>query len=172
MVVTVTGAASSGKSCAAENIAVKLGGRKGYFAAMKPFGAEGALRIERHRRQREGKGFRTVECWHDFDGISFDAFDTVLLECVPNLLANAFFEEGFKDWRITAARVEKAVKSVKNTVIVTGDVFSECCGCGGDINAYIEALGRINFRLAEISGVVIESVAGIPFYLKGGPLYE
>lgn len=170
MIVTVTGGASSGKSETAENIAVKLGGRKGYFAAMKPYGKEGRLRVERHRAQRSGKGFATVELWRGFCAFQPGIFDTALIECVPNMLANMLFDEKINDWQAAVSRIETIAGSVKNTVIVTGDVFFEPNFYEGETAAYMEALGKINVRLARISDVVIESVAGIPVYLKGGPV--
>ena len=38
-------------------------------------------RIERHRKMRDGKGFRTVECYTDLSEITESA-DTILLECM------------------------------------------------------------------------------------------
>ena len=97
MLILITGGSGSGKSEYAECTAVKL--KTGldakslyYIAAMKPYGAEGAKRIERHRRQRAGKGFKTIENYTAaMPDISKDS--VVLLECLSNLTANEIFDE-------------------------------------------------------------------------------
>ena len=62
----LTGGASCGKSAVAEDLCMGLGGSLVYLAAMRPFGEEGAARVRKHRAQRAGKGFQTVECYEDF----------------------------------------------------------------------------------------------------------
>lgn len=70
MFILVTGGSGSGKSEFAENIAMKLGGKMLYVATMKPYDDECLKRIERHRKMRDGKGFRTVECYTDLSEIT------------------------------------------------------------------------------------------------------
>ena len=64
VIVLVTGGASSGKSAFAEALALSLPGPHWYVASMRAEGAEAQARIERHRHQRAGKGFRTMELQH------------------------------------------------------------------------------------------------------------
>ena len=92
MFILVTGGSGSGKSEFAENIAMKLGGKMLYVATMKPYDDECLKRIERHRKMRDGKGFRTVECYTDLSEITESA-DTILLECMSNLTANVMFSD-------------------------------------------------------------------------------
>ena len=61
MMVLVTGGAASGKSAFAERVALSLPGPHVYMATMRHGDAETEARIDRHRRQRAGKGFETVE---------------------------------------------------------------------------------------------------------------
>lgn len=61
MIALVTGGASSGKSEFAERLALSLPGPHVYAATMRREGAEAEERIARHRLQREGAGFKTVE---------------------------------------------------------------------------------------------------------------
>ena len=106
MMVLVTGASGSGKSEYAENLAVKLAGKKNqdtgnkipdadhaseicdgylsaeshklyYLATMRVYGEDGMRRVERHRKLRAGKGFYTVECPINVD----EAFSEILM-CV------------------------------------------------------------------------------------------
>ena len=67
MLAVITGGSGSGKSEYAESVATSLAKRDGlplyYIATMRPFGAEGMWRVERHRKLRAGKGFETIECY-------------------------------------------------------------------------------------------------------------
>ena len=94
MLVVIIGGSGSGKSEFAENMAVKL--RKNrliYAAAMMPFGSEGEARIRRHRKARKDKGFITVEKYTCLKSLEVQEGDTVLLECMSNLLANEMFDK-------------------------------------------------------------------------------
>ena len=99
MFAVVVGVSGSGKSEYAENRAVRLaeGGKLYYAAAMEPYGRDAEARIERHRRLRSGKGFRTLECYRNIEelvgmiGPKECREATILLECMSNLLANEMF---------------------------------------------------------------------------------
>ena len=63
MVVTITGGSGSGKSRMAEAISEALcSGPKLYAATMRVYDQESRKRVERHRKQREGGQFATLEC--------------------------------------------------------------------------------------------------------------
>ena len=91
MQILISGGANSGKSSLAEQLAVAQSFHpRYYFATMQVWDAECARRIERHRQQRAGKGFQTVE-------VPTNLLETIstlpqggcgLLECVSNLLSN------------------------------------------------------------------------------------
>lgn len=119
----ITGASASGKSKIAEDLAISLSPVRLYLATMQAYGEEGANRIARHRKMREGKGFLTIErsCGLDSldlsdpscfaknvsgedevlpDDVRFfkNAHDgsiecVVLLECLGNLVASEMFLE-------------------------------------------------------------------------------
>ena len=62
MLILVTGGAGSGKSLLAERISMQLKCMPfWYVATMQVWDQECRDRIDRHRRQRAGKGFQTVE---------------------------------------------------------------------------------------------------------------
>ena len=79
MLILLTGASNSGKSRFAETIASRFSGPRIYAATMVPCGAEGAARVDRHRRQRAGQGFVTAECPRGLAGISAGTDARVLL---------------------------------------------------------------------------------------------
>ena len=53
MLIIITGVSGSGKSEYAEQICCRLArdNKKYYVATMQPFGEEGRIRIEKHKRQ-------------------------------------------------------------------------------------------------------------------------
>lgn len=99
MITLITGAASSGKSPFAEKVATdEQNDTLYYVATMHALDGEGNQRIIRHRAMREGKGFTTIECYTNIGSIQIDHHSTVLLECIPNLLANEMFDtDGAKE---------------------------------------------------------------------------
>ena len=161
-----TGGSGSGKSEFAENIAMKLGGKMLYVATMKPYDDECLKRIERHRKMRDGKGFRTVECYTDLSEITESA-DTILLECISNLTANVMFSDNNDN------AFEKIIGGIlnlksENIVIVTNEISSDGIEYDGDTKMYISLLGRINSALSKRADKVYEVVYGIPIEIKRG----
>ena len=152
MFILVTGGSGSGKSEFAENIAMKLGGKMLYVATMKPYDDECLKRIERHRKMRDGKGFRTVECYTDLSEITESA-DTILLECMSNLTANVMFSDNNDN------AFDK---------IVTNEISSDGIEYDRDTKMYISLLGKINSMLSKRADKVYEVVYGIPIEIKRG----
>ena len=68
-----------------------------YIATMRVYDEESEKRVARHRAQRADKGFATLECPMDLAGAGIEPGSTVLLEDIPNLLANEMFEAGAQD---------------------------------------------------------------------------
>ena len=166
VVFGITGGSGSGKSEFAENIAMKLGGKMLYVATMKPYDDECLKRIERHRKMRDGKGFRTVECYTDLSEITESA-DTILLECMSNLTANMMFSDNNDN---TFEKIIGGILNLKseNIVIVTNEISSDGIEYGGDTKMYISLLGRINSVLSKRADKVYEVVYGIPIEIKRG----
>lgn len=167
MLALVAGGAASGKSAYAERLAVQLGGRKCYLATMEPYGEEAQQRIQKHRLARREKGFDTVEV---YTGLARRAqglcYDTVLLECMTNLLANEMYAPDGAGQQAALAALQEGVlalqKAVPQVVIVSGDLFCEGTDYGPLTGRYLQYLGQINCWLAQQADVVVELVCGIP----------
>ena len=85
MFTLVIGGAASGKSEYAESLLLGAPGPRYYLATMEPMeDAECRARIEKHRRQRAGKGFVTIERGVDLAGLALPARGDVLLEDLGN----------------------------------------------------------------------------------------
>lgn len=175
MTVLVTGGSGSGKSAFAENIAARMHERAGgsliYIATMAAYDEEAFKKIERHRKQRSGKGFRTIECFTGMSGLRVPKGCTVLLDCLSNLAANEQFSSGGAGKRTAeavTAGIMKLIKQCKNLIMVTDEVFSDGCSYSPDTVLYIKNLAEIGRRTASLSDCVYEIICGIPVLIKGG----
>lgn len=169
--VLVTGGASSGKSELAEKICLTLGEGRLYIATMRPYGEEAYIRIARHRAARAGRGFDTLECYENLHSLEIPRrYDTILLECMGNLVANQLFDAKTSAAE-TVDRVLAGVEMLKRqsdrVVIVTNDIFSGVEQYCGDMEIYLKCLAEVSNCLAHTATVVVESVCGLPLYLKG-----
>lgn len=88
----IIGPNNSGKSLHAETLAVEHQNSPLYYlATMVPQNDENLQRIEKHKRQRAGKGFHTIEEPWDIQNLTIPSDSVVLLEDASNLLANGIF---------------------------------------------------------------------------------
>lgn len=175
MFVTVTGGSGSGKSAMAEDISQSLcSGPKIYAATMMVYDEESRRRIERHRKQRAGRQFTTLECPSGLEEVVFEEkVPLILLECVSNLTANELYSgEDFsmQDPEETAERIIRGVAhfadSADHLVVVTNEMFQNGTK-DEEMKQYLSVAGRVNRYLMEKSDVFIEAVYGLPYFWKG-----
>lgn len=96
MMYLIIGGSGSGKSAYAEELLFSLpdAGKKYYIATMQVCDEESVRRVKKHRKQREGKKFYTIEQpVHVSKALAqMDAGKkSAMLECVSNLVANEMF---------------------------------------------------------------------------------
>ena len=179
MTVLILGQAGSGKSALAEDIAVESGGsRRYYIATMKVYDKEGIARVEKHRRQREGKGFITIERQYDLAGVTDMMKDpghaVVLLECVSNLVGNELFENpdmtdekrkllipAKGDARtVFAERIFADIKLLSERVacliVVSNTYEADGASYDDETRLYVRMLELVNERLIRFSDRVID----------------
>ena len=94
MILLVTGGSGCGKSFWAERVMARLPGPRVYLATMACADEESRRRVARHRAQRAHLDFETVERPTDLGGVRIPPEAAVLLEDLPNLLANEMFAGG------------------------------------------------------------------------------
>jgi adenosylcobinamide kinase/adenosylcobinamide-phosphate guanylyltransferase len=152
MTVLVLGPNNSGKSAYAEKLAASLSnGPLYYIATMIPYGDKGRARVEKHRKQREGLGFVTVEKPTCVSGIPLPADATALLEDVSNLLGNTRHGEGVDVFADIAALCEKS----RNAVLVSIGGLDPRPEHDDETKGYIAALNRLNGLLADYADEVV-----------------
>ncbi len=171
MKVLVLGGSKSGKSLWAQEQCRRLadGGRLVYWAAMQPTDAEDEERIRRHRAERAGWGFETVECGAALDRQTVAADSTVLFDSVTALLSNEMFGAAFDADAAenTATELLNLSRRVKHIVCVCDDIFRD----GGEYELwterYREGLAAVCRVLAAEFDIVCELCAGQVRVWKG-----
>lgn len=177
MLIVITGGSGSGKSSYAEERVLSFHKNKKYYlATMQVYGEEGLAKVNRHRALRASKGFETIEKQTRIHEVTkqYELEDSViLLECMSNLVANEMFQE---EKMVEAEQVIQAVLSgieelcqnAETLIVVTNNVFEDGVIYDEGTTRYLQALGRINEKMAEMADEVVEVVVGIPVLLKGG----
>ncbi len=167
MLTLITGGASSGKSDFAEWLVCRLPGERIYVATMEPFGKENLSRIARHREKRKNKGFITMECSTNIGSLVLPERANVLLEDLPNLLANEMFSaSGGGGENLTEELLMLSARCASLTV-VTGDLFSGGNHYEGDMLLYLQRLALCGNALAQKADLAVEVVCSVPNILKG-----
>ncbi len=173
MTVLITGKPDSGKSALAEEVASGTGDDKRYYiATMRVIDEDARLRVIKHRKQREGKGFVTIEEEHGIDGvlerISDPKSSTVLLECVSNLVGNLMYDfperldnaapddVGFEPFaKDIAGAIERLASAVSNMIIVTAE-YDDDEKFDEETRTYIKLLDAVNEKLPAFADKVYD----------------
>jgi len=182
-VILITGGARSGKSIYAEKIAAEKGNVL-YIATATVCDEEMAERIEYHRNNRP-KNWITWERHHELADVEteFDAdsFDTIVLDCVGNLLMGILYEEVPDEDKFTTGDFEHVVKRSiseinaicsyagkhnKRMIFVTNEIGMGIVPETRYARYFRDALGHINKHVARLSDNVVLMVAGVPMTIK------
>jgi adenosylcobinamide kinase/adenosylcobinamide-phosphate guanylyltransferase len=130
---------------------------------------ENSERIRKHRERREHLHFTTIERPASLSGLVLPEDSVVLLEDIPNLLANEMFSSGRKPEEAlpaVLAGLEHLLLSAGELYLVTGDLF----GGGGRYDPltdlYLKNLGAVHRYLASRAEYVTEVVYGLPVKIK------
>ncbi len=169
MIVLVTGGSGSGKSAYAERLTEALSqdsaDRRVYIATMRVWDGESERRVARHRAQRAALCFETIECPVDIAQVVLPENAVVLLEDIPNLVANEIFEPDGDANRILPGLAMLAERC-RHLVIVTNDIFSDGGAYEPTTRAYMRLLAQVNQSLASLADCGIEVVYTIPVPFK------
>lgn len=178
----VIGGAASGKSEYAERMALEGPGARVYLATMRrSISAE--ARIKKHVDRRREMGFITMEDpYLDLSRWNGLATGVILLEDLPNLLANRMFRPdsdgssedfGKKESAGMKMNVSLLIQTLKadiqslaghteQLIIVSGNLFEDGREYDEMTERYLAGLGEIHRWLAEHADKVTEVVCGIP----------
>ena len=172
MNVFISGGCKNGKSMYAQKLAKETALREGkklyYVATMKPKDREDEERIKRHREERKGWDFKTIEqpCNISFL-LSDECIDTgavFLIDSVTALLENEIFDENFIFDEAAHRRVaEDLINFAKNTgnvIFVSDYIYGDGTAYGELTEKYRKALAYVDRTLAKFCEAVKEVVAG------------
>jgi adenosylcobinamide kinase/adenosylcobinamide-phosphate guanylyltransferase len=162
----VLGGAASGKSDFAERVTRSSGSRWLYVATAEAHDAEMQSKIAIHRSRR-GDGWRTVE--HPLDpwiALKDVDEDAVLVDCVTLWLSNVLLSGADLDAGMAQLVTGLATCPVP-LVVVSNEVGQGVVPDTPLGRRFRSAQGALNQRLAEMAGLAVLVVAGLPLVIKG-----
>ena len=167
MIALIIGGSGSGKSAYAEKLVRKISDKnRVYIATMRVWDHESEIRVARHRAQRAELGFETIECPLNLGEVQLPENATVLLEDIPNLVANEMFDASGDAGRIIPALQSLAGKCA-NLVMVTGNLFADAISYDPETLRYMRLLAEVNAAAAALADCGVEVVYTIPVTFKG-----
>ena len=179
MLLFISGGVRSGKSTLGEKIADELStGDKIYLATSKNYDEEMELRIQKHQKNREKKGFITIEKSENISEIvpNLKKTDTVLMDCLGTLVANEMFcdysvkyndELKSKVIEKIYSDIVKIDKAVANLIVISNEIFSSGITYDEATEYYIEVIGGLHIKIAAVSDKAIECAFGCNVDHKG-----
>ena len=182
MRIFISGGCKSGKSFYAQHLttAQRMTNKREslyYIATMKPVDTEDDERILRHRREREGWGFTTIEQPFDIERIleKCDHNGSFLLDSLTALMANEMFPPGdFNEYaakKITDA-LTRITNNIKNIVFVSDYIYSDAILYDPLTEKYRKSLAEIDRAAAANCDVVLEAVYANVIVHKGKDLFD
>ena len=175
MKIFISGGAKNGKSMFAQTCAKRLAkeGHLWYLATMEPHDSEDNARIERHRKERAGWGFNTVEWGRDISAhiTETDEHGTYLVDSVTALLTNEMFD-GMSGVDACAAKktADELIsfsKKTENVVFVSDNIYCDAAFYYEWTEAFRKGLAEVDSRLAAECDIVAEFCCGQIIYYKG-----
>lgn len=165
MLTLVWGENGSGKSAFAERLLAALGESRVYIATMRPTGPEGYARVQRHRAQRAGLHFETLELPLAVADAPVSPEAVVLLEDVSNLLSNNLFERPGAEADVLQDVLALSARCRALVAVSIGGLHE--ADYRGETRRYVRLLTRLNAQLAAYAQTVVEMKNGIPYVQKG-----
>ena len=168
----ISGGCKNGKSYYAQRIAKSAGAPLYYIATMIPHDDEDDARILRHRNERDGWGFETIECGADILSCldRADPDGSFLLDSVTALLSNEMFApDGFhpETPKKIAAELCEFVRLAPKTVLVSDFIYSDAALYDEWTETYRRGLAHIDCAVAQACDNVLEVVNGQIICFKG-----
>ncbi|MDK2808213.1 MAG: adenosylcobinamide kinase / adenosylcobinamide-phosphate guanylyltransferase [Clostridiales bacterium] len=179
MRIFISGGCKNGKSTMAQKISIaqkKEAQPLYYVATMEPVDSEDEERILRHRRERHGQGFLTLEYAKNIGDLLLHAKKegSFLLDSTTALLANEMFGTAEIDLEAEHRIQEDLVTifhSIENIVVVSDAIYSDAHLFDATTKAYQQSLGHLDQICAAHCDVVLEMAYGNVFVHKGGDLF-
>ena len=184
MKIFISGGCKNGKSYYAQHLAkVQQKDFLYYIATMQSVDSEDDERIIRHRQERDGWGFTTVEQPTDIKFIlkKCNRNGSFLLDSLTALLANEMFPP--PDYAVNENAAEKIISElsqitnqIEDIVIVSDYIYSDAAIYDGLTEKYCKSLAEIDRAAAKSCDIVLEIAYTNVIVHKGkeafGEIYE
>lgn len=180
MLIFISGGVRSGKSALGEKLVSRYSGegRKVYLATSEAYDDEMVQRIAKHREDRAGKGFVTIEKSRGIATVAaqLQKGDAVLLDCLGTLAANEMFGEAYV--QTSTATVDALAETIfggimalnggaSALIVISNEVFSDGCDYDGMTLDYVKLLGLLHRKLAGAADAAVECACGCYIVHKG-----
>lgn len=175
--ILITGGSRSGKSGYAQRLAEAVSGRRVYIATCPVTDDEIRARIDRHRSDRAGGGWETVEEQLDLAGAvraAGDA-DVVLVDCLTLWINNLMWDSEKRGERIGEGEVERLAGGVleacrearASVIFVTNEVGMGIVPGDETTRLFRDLAGRCNQAFGSGADSVSLVVCGSALLIKG-----
>lgn len=175
-IIYVSGGCRSGKSGYAQKVAESLPGRKAYIATCPVIDAEMDERIARHRQDRAGRGWETIEAPQDPAGAIRSAgdYDVILVDCLTLWVNNLLYEAEQSGTELSEDEMTRlsvdlvnACREQGQTVIhVSNELGMGLVPADKVSRTYRDLIGRCNQAVAAGADEAVFMVSGLPLFLK------
>lgn len=172
----VTGGCRSGKSRFAHRLGESLAGPRAFLATCPILDEEMGRRIEKHRHERAGGHWETVEEPLRLENVLAGStpWRVVLLDCLSLWINNLLHEAGQAGMELEEADIEMRCRALLQTcaarefhlIVVSNEVGMGIVPENALARRYRDLLGRANQVMAEAAHTALFMVSGIPLYLK------
>lgn len=178
MKIFISGGCKNGKSYYAQRLAkAQRTNPLYYIATMRPADAEDDERILRHRFERGGWGFTTIEQSADVENIlnKCELGGSFLLDSVTALLANEMFPPGGGVNEKAAEKIvnglSQIIDNISNIVIVSDYIYSGAFIYDPLTEKYRRSLAETDRVSAKKCDVVLEAAYTNVIVHKGGEVF-
>lgn len=176
-IILITGGARSGKSSYALDVSEKIGPKRLFVATCPNIDSEMNDRVGRHQKEREGRGWVTVEepiALSSTFQIHAQDYDVVLLDCITLWVNNILFSYEQKSTELndfvirdrTQEWLEVAQKMKGTLVCVTNEVGLGIVPENRVARKYRDLVGTVNQTIGKIADEVAMVSCGVPMYFK------
>ena len=174
--ILISGGSRSGKSAFAQQLAENKKGSRLFVATCPYTDPEMAERIRRHRQDRQGRGWQSIE--EPLQLVSCLADNplqaTVLIDCLTLWVNNLIFAAEQEQQTITEDQVEGLAEQLGRTarrhqgtvIMVTNEVGLGIVPDNALARLYRDLVGRCNQVIARAADQVFLVSCGIPLQLK------
>jgi adenosylcobinamide kinase / adenosylcobinamide-phosphate guanylyltransferase len=175
--ILITGGARSGKSSYALELAETRGRKRLFVATCPRLDTEMDERIARHEEERQGRGWKTLECQTDLLSIfprQTKGFDVVLIDCLTLWVNNLLFLQTAGETNLNDQSIGElcrqwlaATEEYNGTIIcVTNEVGLGIVPDNPLARKYRDLVGTCNQIVGKQANEVILVSCGIPLFLK------